>query len=435
MKVKIGFITSPHMASFLKKIEYELAPYCIMTYIIVNDPHKSLDKFLEHEKQVDCFIFSGRSLYFPVSENRENISIPCYTIDEFEGDIKELLLQQILINRNLDLSRIFIDCAFEINNYLGLKDFLPEKDLPYFSENQYTSLDTFLHKIKEQHMYLHKTNKVDLSITRTSCIAMELEKEKIPYLYLYPVKEYLLNFFMQVIHSTEGKNKKTNSFAAIAVAPPYTRKAGNTEGVISKYIQFLMSFSHNNGYDFMIQRDKGIIIVRTQDKDIRRLTDNFKNSRFKTSLDTAVKHTSSMGIGMGTDLFQARRNAMKALDLSHKKEGGLYCMDDHNQIIGPIGEPMRITIQSYPNADLLSLSRILHVDHINLQKIISFSILNQEKPFAADQLADYLKVTVRSASRLINKIEKNGGAKSYDENLSSGRGRPKKYFKLMLNKK
>jgi len=431
-KFTVGFITSPHMASYLRQIEHELDDYCRFIYLIPEDPAGSLELYLAYEDKVDCFVFSGRLYYYAVSESVESPKVPGYIIDEFEGDIRELLLKQLLKNRSMDLSRIYIDCALEVNNYLGLKDLLPEDSLPYFGDIVFVSIEKYLEDTLERHLYLHRTGKIDLSVTRTSVIAERLEEENLPYEYLYPVKEYILNFFMQIIYSTGKAESSDNVFAVIAVDINVYKNPDN--GIsMSGCIRVFLDFSRENGYDFSVQRDKGLLVILTQHKDIKSMTDNLSSSSFKESIEKVLGQKISMGIGLGYDMFQARRNGMKALDISMRKEGALYCITEANRLVGPVGCGDSMILKSFPSPELMMMSKEYHVDHLNLQKIISFARLNQSAPFTAYQLAEYLGVTVRSASRLINKIEKYGGAVSYIENSSSGRGRPRKYYTLTMS--
>ena len=162
------------------------------------------------------------------------------------------------------------------------------------------------------------------------------------------------------------------------------------------------------------------------------MTHNLTSSSFKDVIEKKLNQTLSMGIGLGHDMFQARRNGLKALDISRRKKGCLYSITELNRLTGPIGSENKKIVKNYPSSELILLSKQYHIDHINLQKIIAFAKRNQSEPFTSYQLAEYLEVTVRSESRLITKIEIYGGAESYLENSSSSRGRPKKYYTLSI---
>jgi predicted ArsR family transcriptional regulator len=69
---------------------------------------------------------------------------------------------------------------------------------------------------------------------------------------------------------------------------------------------------------------------------------------------------------------------------------------------------------------------------VSLQKIVSYTRMSRSARVSADELARHLGITLRSANRLLSKIEANGGASCYIESLKGGRGRPKKCYNLAL---
>jgi hypothetical protein len=54
---------------------------------------------------------------------------------------------------------------------------LPEEQLPYFNEFESKDINTCVRDIRNRHLYLYETGKIDISITRISYIAGELEQE------------------------------------------------------------------------------------------------------------------------------------------------------------------------------------------------------------------------------------------------------------------
>lgn len=425
MTPTIGLITSQPISNLVKELEPELLNHCTLIHLVADGADKVLDLYTENISKVDLFVFSGRILYYILSKQNIFPEKPFFILNEFEGDLKGILLKQIFANRNFDVSRVFVDTAFPHNNYMELKEICPQDQQPYMTElSDIEDPLTVGSKILERGITLFNESKIDLIITGFGTNVEKLKKLKIPHVYHYPSKEYVLNFFMQIV-ATESK--KDYYIPAVISIESKIQSEENIAGCIRN----LGEITRVRGFDFTIQRQGVTLLILTQLSELWILTEEFKTDTFRRDLEQGTGAL-VIGLGSGNNFFQAKLNARIAMDTGRNSKGGTYYSSNENELIGPLGSNHFASYKSKPDEELIKLSAKYHLDNKNLQKIVSFTQINGSEKFTAAQLSDFLGVTVRSASRLMNKVVENGGATTYSEHIKGGRGRPEKYYNLKL---
>ncbi len=432
MKITFGFFVSKPIESFIKKIELELSAYCDIIYLPAVKQNDISSTYHSYKSKVDGFVFSGSLMYYLFLEKNPSPNKPCFYLDELKTDIKDIFLKLLLKNRTFDFSRTFIDMATGSNQYLGIKEILRDNPLPYFNEFDYEDPVSFERKIIDRHIELHKAGLIDLSITRLGNCLDELESHGIPYIYAYPPLGYTINFFMKAINQINLSKAKNQILGTIVIT------LENTENMTTSYsnkIQLLnccnliTTYAQLHGYDFTLYEEEPYIEILTHLKDISKITKNFKICHIKKYIEETLGKNIILGLGTGHNIYKARHNAYEAAKISiHKGEGPFYISYD-DKIMGPLSGKVQI-YDTTPSPKLLTWSKKLHVDHVNLQKIIAFTKMSETTNVTSDALAEYLNISLRSANRLLTKISENQGAITYYQNIDGRPGRPKKCFNL-----
>ena len=421
----------------MESIGAELASYCDILFLVAEDNEKACALYKDYASRVDCFICSGRLLYYAIKTKVPEPEKPLYTLDDQRADVKDVFLKLLLKDRNFDFSRVFVDFAVEQNDYLGIKEWLPKDSWPYFGElgeekiETYEQVEEICRAAGRRHYELHREGLIDLSLTRVGLLTREFDRDHIPYQYVYPSRDYIVNFFLQIINAFNSKKTEDNIQGAIAIIFGKEGEGADTSSA-AKANDFLASYVRSHGYDFTIQKDDDRIIILTRRKDIADITEDFTSCGFKEHIEGVVGKRLSMGIGAGNNFFQAKLNSIKAAELSQARAGKVFFISELDKLIGPLGSTAMDELFSKPSPELLEWSRRLHVDHLSLQKIVAYARVSQSTRISADELARHLGITLRSANRLLSKIEANGGASCYLENLKGGRGRPRKCYDVAL---
>lgn len=198
MGPSIGFIVPELLVAFAKSLTRELAPSCTLRILPARRAGDAAALYRGHLDEVDCFAVAGQTLYGDILREEPTPAKPCHVMDERKGDIKEALLKLLLRDRALDLTRVYIDFAAPLNNFLGLKELLPRDRSPRFAA--FTLQDPFRleERILAEHLDLHARGEVDISVTGFAGIARDLEAAGIPFMFLNPSREYAIHFFMRI---------------------------------------------------------------------------------------------------------------------------------------------------------------------------------------------------------------------------------------------
>ena len=248
----IGYIASDPAADQMEQLLPDLEPFCRVQVLRVNRENP-IDKVCKRlPTDLDCFAFSGRLLYLSALEVLGSPPKPFYALDELEGDINSILLRTLLEHRDFDLSRIFIDFATKENNYLGLKELLPPNQWPKFNDFKFENAKAAEQQILEIHLSYYKKGLTDLSITRMGLCLEALKAAGVPCVYAYPPKDYVINFFLQIVNTLERAKLDHNIFGAIV----FEIAAENPEDIhsgIAECQRFLTEIVRSEGRDFMIQ--------------------------------------------------------------------------------------------------------------------------------------------------------------------------------------
>ena len=434
MQITLGFITSHLVEEHFKKIEHELSHFCKIIYLDGSNKTSIIKSYQDYENKVDAFLFSGRVVYYTLLKNFESPTKPCYYFDESNVDIKGIFLNLLIKNRDYDLRRIYVDSAVKDNDFLGIKKILPDDQLPYFTDFPY--LDSDMTKLENQalsyHISLHEAGKIDLSITRLGNYIHEFEERKLPYIYAYPSLDYMVNYTMKIIQRVSDSKHQNTLLGSIIIAPksqdgqslPYASIIDAAH--IRKKIQ---EFGQLKGYDFTLQETSNYVEALTYYKDIENITESFTSAKILDVLESLSDIQFFVGFGTGRNAYQARNNAKEALNLSIMKGDGLYCLTHDDKMMGPFSDDPEV-YEFLPSNQLVQLSKVYHVDPLNLQKIMAYSQMIGSTTITSNGLAEYLKVSLRSANRLLTKILDNGGATSFLQNIDNKPGRPKKFYQL-----
>lgn len=421
-------------------IKDELASFCDIVCLVSAGNEEAAELYTRNAPDIDCFICSGLLLFYAIKTRVPVLGKPVYALDDQRADIKSVFLDLLLEKRSFDLSRIFIDFAYEGNDYLGIKAWLPRGQWPYFGEidmseiKEYEQVERICQAIKERHYRLHEAGLVDLSLTRVALLARDFERDGIAYRYVYPSRDYIVNFILQIVSAFNSKKNEESALGAISlIIEGSADRSALAERALAAYLK-------DRGYDFTVQKEDDRIVLLGRKADLADMSSGFTACDLGDYIAQATGSTVAIGLGSGNNFFQAKLNAARAAELSRARSRGrsraAFFVSDKDELLGPLGSrsspgPAE-ALSSAPSAELLDWARRLGVDHLSLQKILAFARSSGSTRLYSDELARSLGVTLRSANRLLRKIEAGGGATSYLENARGGRGRPRKRYELRL---
>ncbi len=138
----------------------------------------------------------------------------------------------------------------------------------------------------------------------------------------------------------------------------------------------------------------------------------------------------NIGIGYGQNALAAEQNAR--LGLTHaKNQGGnrVVLVDESGYIEGPLQHPESIGFRF--RTEDKDISEKLTKAGINISTFNKFlAIQDKVGPVSSVNISELLGMTTRNARRILSNLEQHGMAEIVGEEAPSGKGRPRKIYKI-----
>ncbi|MGE5485835.1 MAG: hypothetical protein ACM3X4_12545 [Ignavibacteriales bacterium] len=176
------------------------------------------------------------------------------------------------------------------------------------------------------------------------------------------------------------------------------------------------------GDEFIIYTTRGALELVT-----RKYTEMPLLSRIRESLPITV----SLGTGMGSTAQQAHDNARLALFHAKKAGGNCAFVVDEGVLRGPIGEGLNLSYSLRTvDPELRGLARKCGLSAQTLDKLRALKRLKGGSVFTAGEVSGALRITARSARRILEKLAASGLATVTGDERPHRRGRPSNVYDL-----
>ncbi|KRF60620.1 hypothetical protein ASG99_26490 [Bacillus sp. Soil768D1] len=438
--IQIGVISAPQSIEFIKKIEPLIKDRCELVYLPYSNPFEIRNIYLQNYKFFKGIIFGGLFPYTLLKKELKNFHIPTVYFDINEKDFYKCLSKLMIHHNNLDVSRILIDFIHEDNNFLGLKELLGNKKFPYYYSDNLEDLMTLslYEDLFIRHLTLWEKGKVDLTFTRTPDLANKLEQYNINHVVVFPSEESMLEKINQLFKEIDLQHLIENR----VVIGNITIKNLEKNDEVIKDVEFkkimlnksLLEYSEKENRSFIIQKNHlGFEIITTY-RDLKEFTKDFTCCSILNYLSKELPFKVNSGWGIGNTIYEARNNAVIA---NRQTKGSIsnvsFIVTENEQVIGPLGEEMCLNYSNTIEPFLGKISKQTGISTLHIQKILAVISKAHTNELSAEDMAAYSGVTLRSAYRILNKLEANGYAKVSFIQQKKLRGRPKKIYKITLD--
>ncbi|WP_427110223.1 transcriptional regulator [Lysinibacillus xylanilyticus] len=437
--IQIGVIAPSNSIESIKKIEPLINDRCELVYLPYSNTTEIKEIYLQKYKFFKGIIFGGLFPFTLLKKEFRDFHIPAAYFDINEKDFYKSLSKLLILNHNLDISRILIDFIHKENNFLGLKQLLGNKKLPYYYCDNLEDLMTLslYDNLFIRHLTLWEQGKVDLTITRTPALSNKLEQYSINHVVMYPSEESMLEKINQLLKEIDLQHLIENR----VVIGNITIKNLETNQSVFKDIEFkkimlnksLLEYSEQENRSFIIQTNHlGFEIITTY-RDLKEFTKDFTCCLILNYLSKELPFKVNSGWGIGNTIYEARTNAEIANRQTIENNSNVsYIVTENEQIIGPLGEEMWLNFSNTMDPYIAKISKQTGVSTLHIQKILAVISKVSTNELSAEDLANYLGVTLRSVYRILSKLEINGYAKVQFLQQKKLRGRPKKIYKITL---
>lgn len=433
------FSTQKHI-DYLKSLSFSDIE-CDLSFIVYKKWKDLPSIYLSVRDDFDGFCTTGFSTNTILRElDGKNVK-PLQAIMVRSSEYYKEFFKILSSNRNADLSRIILDFSLIENQApLSVEDyiksnFVVEKQRYRLYENysvEQMKLASML--IVQKAKELYENNKMDLLILRHSSLVEDIERENIPYTFVYPEAENVYDTLNILINEIKLK-KMDNALPGVIYVScdDLNRVSINEVSEVSIDMQrALLDFNKKNMTGFFIQKCPSGFEIFTSRHIIHKITGSFTSCPLTKAIYGALGVKAYVGYGIGKDLVQAKSNADKAVKLSRSKKCGYLVMEENNPIElsgssadadGPASETNKQALYAAKKSGLSisTINRVLSVlDIMGTNEITTY------------ELANALQVTIANANRFMNALEKAGLAKVISRKNAIGKGRPSRVFRISI---
>ena len=302
-----------------------------------------------------------------------------------------------------------------------------------------TNAEHFVEAAIQTHREIYRSGMCSACITNIRSVQDILEKEDIPCALMTPSPDtYISEIRRLILHRQVVERAKENTTIVRIRAELdndyYLHEIIMVQKVqdLGRLSEMIALFAQQVNGAFIHMGDQDFVIVCAYDE-LSHATEQFTRLELLAQAYTYTPYRLAVGIGMGGNLQKAMANA--ELGTQHAwMEGGnrAYVIQAENRVLGPI-QPNELLTMQQPQFDR-RLIEIAHSCALSLNTIVKIDIFIRKKnngSFITAELAQELRVSFRTASRIIEKLERSGHIVEIGQRSINGRGRPTRVFRLL----
>jgi predicted transcriptional regulator len=163
-----------------------------------------------------------------------------------------------------------------------------------------------------------------------------------------------------------------------------------------------------------------------------------RNLQKVLELEGKINSPLQIGIGYGYTMNDAENHAKEALyftEKQSKEKTTIFLLDEDKKLVGPLFENEKQYALKNENQNIQFLADELKMTAKNLLRFFDFVRLHQFRSFSAQELADYLEVSRRSAERIIKRFLEQELLAITGEEQPYDQGRPRALYNISENLK
>ncbi|WP_078408895.1 hypothetical protein [Priestia abyssalis] len=414
--MKIGIIGSAHFQKEIKAIESNFSNVTMIPYIY-ETPSEAPVIIQSRQAEVDAFLLAGSVPYFYSKEIIQEERIPV-AVARLTSLCISISLFRLVHYDHVPFERISLDLPnkevlhsvlIHLNEQDSMKHVL---DYPWIFQT--------MDKVKERsieidgfvnfHKKLYEAGKVDVCLTSIHAVHDELCRKNIPSMYVIQTHHSFIQGMNEAVSIIAKNRLKQSQVAVWSIKVKQENKRRAYSVIVSKLEQFTRSLNGRllnvTENEWKIITTRGMMEGRPKKE---RLLNDFEKLVFKGDRLLA-------GIGFGWSLGQAELHSQEALAYAAKKhdlQAAVICeLDENKQLTETFFSSTQTSSKSHmiknDNHLIKNMSKTLGTSLKNTMRMIDFLRFYPEEFFTADDFANYLNVSRRSAERIIKIFHEHG---------------------------
>lgn len=401
MHIKIAFICSKTYQKYISSIAQNIEDIQIDFYVY-EQPEEAV-AIVSQLNPCDALIIGGILPYLQIKHLLSDLPIPTLTIAQDETSVATTLLT-VFSKNPIQFEHIAIDVVnknFVINI---LNDMHYEGAIPAV----FLSTDKDLY---EQHIERFNKDSIHLIITSVHHIYERLSREGIP--------------VMAMLDSTSATIQKIESLKNMVLLQKSDANRA-AAGIVTCHSDDFSSFLHltqliHANYKL---RENGIYELYATSGTLQKL---LNNEQLAEKLSTFTK-SFSIGFGYGQTFIEAMKHAEEAIQFA--KDNEIYLLNEKSELSGPYPQKKTTLQLKLTTEKIINMAEKTKLSALNLSKIMTFVAERPSHEFTAQDLADYLLVSRRTAERTIQKLLTHQFVKIVSSEMTYQKGRPRAVYTI-----
>ncbi|MFY3790404.1 hypothetical protein ACOQFO_01590 [Ureibacillus sp. MALMAid1270] len=408
----------------------------IKIHLLLYDDLNHLEQlFLENIKRMDGYIFSAQIPFLHIQRHLSEYltEIPCTFFDITAQDFYFKLAEIHYKYPDFSIKHSMIDFLYEENDYLNLKEIISPDDFPFILDNsiQIFGQPNAYELIYEAHAKLWREKRIRFSLTRLSSLYTFFEDEHIIPIVVNPTLDSMKATILELVHGIELEDLTNNQVVAgyLEFSIPQNDPTEIEYRQIALY-KSILDFNRKHGTALITSRNAIHYELITNYSEFSMITNNQEICSLAKFLKENLTFKVKIGWGIGKTLQEARIQAEKASTYCTGSITESYILTKENELLGPLDGHSSVSIGTFDNDKLEEIANDTNISLLHLQKIYGLIYKHKKNAITADELSVHLTVTVRTASRILNRLEECNYASSTKSKTTQSKGRPQKLYEL-----
>lgn len=388
-----------------------------------------LERIQDISTDVDGIYLTGIGVYYSLINSRTiDVKKPvCYvkrgsiglikSFWDFQKDKTYNIKDNLKIGIDVVSEKIFLEVIKEFE--IDIKDYYYQKYDSDKTEEEY--LENYLKK--------YKKGEINCVFTAFGYIYNFLVKNSIPAYRIQATDMEIEDEFISLLNNVKYLEDKSNKIGVKILKvfsgekKLYKNNLKNKLEVEKELLEYSKEVEGNlqvcDENEYMIISNIELLKSRENLNKIFKLKEMLKNKDGKLAV----------GIGEGNTLFQAERNARKALKLSFSKNEEIFLFDGES-VRGPLLAQNELEYKNISDEKIEKISNEIGVSSLYLEKIKSIMKRQNKDSFTSEEISGILNITQRSVNRILKKIIEKNYAENIRTENSLTAGRPKRIIKF-----
>ncbi|MEC5188739.1 MULTISPECIES: transcriptional regulator [Geobacillus] len=437
MQIRVLAIGPRDIEKMIMNVEKEY-PELSIHYATYHNEEEVIEIVKKYGAGFQIILFAG-SLPYKIAKNNLKLDQSIFFIP-FEGTALYRALFQLALNGKYDLQNGTLNISIDNLQKYEVEESLEELEIRVQNIYYDTHSEEFhIEKTTRFHYELWKNGQIDTAITCVGLIYERLIELGVPAVRVLPTRNAVRNT-LQIVLMEAQKLKKQNSHIAIGIVD--LKEIFEQDDLTEYQLQRRLLALQQSLVDY---GEKTQAIIKWIDRrELRFITtrealqlDDQQHSNELTLIHDIFQKTErkvQLGIGIGRSTNEAEMYALEALKKAKASNTDYIIYDANGKIYGPV---MQSGILSYSlwndNEKVLEIAQKANVSSSTINRILSFFKIHGKNSVTAIELAKGLRITPRSARRLLSRLEQAGLVSVTGEEQPVNRGRPRQIYSLLLD--